>query len=116
MSRFVIGLSYDSAFLYEGCVDVYFADVVYDYGKLYASFIGENVIEQSCLTAPEIAREQQDWCSFTIHFDVMLMFCRIVLDRVADCGSDAFEHGLYQVVNCCFVIGCCVGRHAICDY
>ena len=57
----------DAAFLDERGVDVHLADVVDDDGEAYAAPVGEYAVEEGCLAAAEIAREQQHRDLFLFH-------------------------------------------------
>ena len=50
----VVLLVNDSALLYEVGIDVHLADVVYDDGKAYTSFIIKYAVQQGCLAAAQI--------------------------------------------------------------
>ena len=64
----VILLAHDASLLYQGCVDVHRAQVVDDHGELDAFGVGENAVNEGCLTAAEVARQQQDGSCFCVHY------------------------------------------------
>ena len=65
----VVLLAYNAAFLDEVGVDIYFADVVDDDGKLDAAFVGQNLVDQCGLSTAQITGEQQYRNFFCIHED-----------------------------------------------
>ena len=62
----VVALSHHASFLYERGIDIHFADVVYDDGKLNVPAVGENAVEQRGLAAAEIACDEQYWSFFHV--------------------------------------------------
>ena len=74
----VVLLVDDTAFLDEVGVDVDFADIVDDDGKLDATLIGQNPVQQRGLTAAQIACQQQYGYFFHRHI-VFLSFFFIFL-------------------------------------
>ena len=56
----VVFLAHDPAFLYQGGVDVDFAEVIDDHGELDSFSVGEYAVQQSGLSAAEVTCQQQD--------------------------------------------------------
>ncbi len=67
-------LAHDTAFLYQVGIDVYLAYVVDDDGKLDSSLVCENTVDQRCLSAAQIACDEQDWCFFLVHDENVFLF------------------------------------------
>lgn len=57
----------NTTFLNERCVDVYFADVVYNYSEPYSPLVCEDTVEQSSFAAAQISGEQQHFCFIVFH-------------------------------------------------
>ena len=76
--RFVL-LAHYAPLGYEFGIDVHLPDVVDDDGKPDAALVLQDAVQQGCLAAAQITREQQDGYFFYCHFCVMLVFQRAKL-------------------------------------
>ena len=65
-------LSHNASFFNQLGIDVHFADIVDDNGKLNAALVGENAVEQCCFSAAQITREQQYGNGLIIHVSFFL--------------------------------------------
>ena len=62
-----IVLTHDAPFLYERCIDIHLAYIVYDYGETYSLAIIEDMIQKCGLAAAEISCKQQHRSLFKCH-------------------------------------------------
>lgn len=65
-NEIVVALSFETVACNEACIDVYFADIIDDYGKADSFSVVEYFIEKRGLAASEIACDQQDRRNFGI--------------------------------------------------
>ena len=72
----VVFLSHHATFLYKVCINVHFAYVIDDNGKLNATFIRKDVIYQRRFATTQITGQQQygDFCCIYSHFCYRLNF------------------------------------------
>ena len=63
----IVFLTYHATFLYQCRINVHLADIIYDDSELDTFLICQNLVEQGCLAAAQIACQKQDWNFFCVH-------------------------------------------------
>ena len=90
----VVFLSHHATFLYKVCINVHFAYVIDDNGKLNATFIRKDVIYQRRFATTQITGQQQYGDFYCIHNRLILFNDDGLLSLTSAKVSDLCDNGL----------------------
>ena len=100
----VVFLSHHATFLYKVCINVHFAYVIDDNGKLNATFIRKDVIYQRRFATTQITGQQQYGDFYCIHNRLVCFNDNGLLLLTSAKLSDLCDNGLKKTKFCFFYI------------